>query len=99
MKPRIAPSSVLAQTRNTSAIGALLIQRLRARQAVAAGDLLRPRDHRAGVGAVVGLGEAEAADPLAAARASADTSPSGPGVPNCSIGSITSEDCTDIIER
>src|SRR6185369_7394879 len=34
--------------------------------AVAAGDLLRARLHRARIGAVVGLGEAEAADPFAA---------------------------------
>ena len=39
---------------------------LGARQAVAAGHLLRAGDHAAGVRAVVGLGQAEAADPLAA---------------------------------
>ena len=35
-------------------------------EAIAAGDLLGAGDHRAGIGAVVGLGEAEAADELAA---------------------------------
>ena len=38
---------------------------LGARQRIAALDLFRPRHHGAGVGAVVRLGEAEAADPLA----------------------------------
>ena len=70
----MTPSSVFAQTRNTSAIGALEIQVFAPVSAVAAGDLLRPRDHRAGVGAVVGLGQAEAADPFARAPVSADIS-------------------------
>ena len=38
---------------------------LAAGEAVAARHLLRARDHRRGIGAVVRLGEAEAADPLA----------------------------------
>jgi hypothetical protein len=45
--------------------GAVGDPHLGAAEAVAAGHLLRARDHAAGVGAVVGLGQAEAADPLA----------------------------------
>jgi len=38
---------------------------LGAAERIAAGDLLGARDHAAGVGAVIGLGQAEAADPFA----------------------------------
>ena len=64
MKPRITPSSVLAQTTNTSAIGELVIHIL----APVSGSRRRPLApgaHGAGIGAVVRLGQAEAADPLA----------------------------------
>ena len=71
MKPRISPSCArdFAQTTNTSAIGALLIQVFEPMQAIAAVDLLGPRLHAAGVGARVGLGQAETADQLAARQA------------------------------
>ena len=65
MKPRILPSS-FAQTTARSAIGALVIQVLAPVRLKAAGDFFRARRHRAGIGAVVGLGQAEAADEFAA---------------------------------
>ena len=65
MKPRISPSS-FAHTTATSAIGELVIHILAPVSAIAAGDFLGARRHRAGIGAVVGLGQAEAADDLAA---------------------------------
>ena len=66
-KPRIAPewASDFAQTTKTSAIGALVIQVFDAGEPVAAGNLDGAGLHAAGVGAVVGLGQAEAADDLA----------------------------------
>jgi hypothetical protein len=66
-KPRIAPScaSDFAQTTNTSAIGALEIHILAPVSSVAAVDLLGAGLHAAGIGAGIGLGQAEAADPFA----------------------------------
>ena len=65
MKPRIAPPSSLAQITSTSAIGELVIHILEPETLVAAGHRDGAGLHAAGIGAVVGLGEAEAADPLA----------------------------------
>ena len=67
MKPRIAPSSSLAHDEHVGdrAVGD---PHLRAAQAVAAGHLPGTRDHAARIRAVVGLGQAEAADPLAAGQ-------------------------------
>ena len=70
-KPRILPpcASDLAQTTNTSAIGELVIHILEPERTIAALDLLRAGAHSAGVGAGVGLGQAEAADQLALGEA------------------------------
>ena len=64
MKPRIS-SCVLRPDHEHVGDRRVRDPRLASGEAVAAGDLLRARLHRARVGAVVGLGEAEAADPLA----------------------------------
>jgi hypothetical protein len=99
-KPRILPpwASDLAQITATSAIGELVIQFFAPEMEVAAVDLLGAGDHGAGIGAMVGLGQAEAADPFAGGelgqvllallfRAIGK------------IGCMTSEDCTDMAER
>ena len=65
MKPRITPSSVFAQTTNTSAIGAFEIHILLPDEPVAAGAPRARVIIEPGIGAVVRLGQAEAADPLA----------------------------------
>jgi hypothetical protein len=68
----VVPSD-FAQTTKTSAMGELVIQFF-----APTGDSRHrpsgPGDHAAGIGAVVRLGQAEAADPLARWRASAGTS-------------------------
>ena len=64
MKPRILPSS-FAQTTAMSATGELVIQIFAPVRLIAVGDLLGAGHHRAGIGAVVGFGEAEAADEFA----------------------------------
>ena len=63
MKPRILPSS-LAQTTARWATGALVIQVLLPVRRKPPGHLLGARRHRAGIGAVVGLGQAETAEQL-----------------------------------
>ena len=98
MKPRICPSwaSEFGQITKTSASGALEIQSFAA-EAIAAGDALRFGLHRAGVGASLGFGEAQTADP--APFASLGRYFALAFVAIGVIGCITSEDCTLIIER
>ncbi len=72
---------------------------LRAVEPVAVGGLLGARLHAARIGAGIGLGQAEAADPFAAWRASAGTSCAAPRSRRRGSGYITSDDCTLIIER
>src|ERR1700743_120446 len=61
MKPRILPSS-FAQITAISATGALVIHILVPVKLKPPGTFFRPRHHGAGIGAVIGLGQAEAAD-------------------------------------
>ena len=81
MKPRIRPSSVLAQTMAMSAIGELVIHILAplSRKPPSTGD--RARDHAAGIRAVVRLGQAEAADQLAGRETWAASAVSAPRMP------------------
>ena len=67
MKPRIASpwAADFAQITKTSAMRRVGDPGLRAIEPVAVGDLFRARLHAGGIGAGIGLGQAEAADPLA----------------------------------
>lgn len=71
---------------------------LAAGQTVAAVDLPGTGDHRARVGAVVGLGQTKTTDPLATGQLGKYFC-FWASVPNSLMGTITSDDCTLIIER
>ena len=99
-KPRISPpcASDLAQTTKTSAIGELLIQVFEPVSRNPSVDLDRARLHAAGVGARVGLGQAEAADQLAAGELRQILAPLL--LRAVGVDRIHHQlDCTDIIER
>ena len=64
----MTPSSVFAQTTNTSAIGELEIHIFEPERRIAARRGAGARHHAAGVRAVIGLGQAEAADPFAGGK-------------------------------
>ena len=87
-KPR-TPSSVCAQTTATSAMRAVGDPRLLAVEHPAVAVAHGAGAHAARVGAEVGLGEAEAADRLAARRGAGSSGPSGPRCPSCRIGYMT----------
>ena len=82
MKPRISPSSVRAQTIAMSAIVPFVIHILVAVEDPVGAVAPRVRPHRAGIGAGVRLGQAEAADHLAGVHPAAATAPSAPPSPS-----------------
>ena len=68
MKPRMSPASSLAQTRWTSAMGELLIQVFEPFRRKPPSDRLGAGAHGRRVGAGIGFGQAEAADPFPGAE-------------------------------